>query len=253
MNQNEVNDELRSIIRDWRDSDRIQKQLLKSGKDKFSDVFVPGITEYYADDANAKGRRILLYGQEARNFYFNANNSVEDIQGWVINYALCQVYQTDCDESKAKWNASPFWTFFRKIKRHGWHPVWSNLDKFHRVDLINKKTKSLTIGEEVVFNSPVKEGEKTIVQKEIDVLKPDLIVFLVGPHYIDSLCTALKIEKDQLAAIKPSASAENYCVQISGALTKLSMPVYWTYHPAFINYSKSKGMSYDDLIRHIIH
>ena len=68
MNRNEVNDELRSIIRDWRDSDRIQK-LLKSDEGKFSDVFVPGITEYYAN-ANAKGRRILLYGQEARNFYY---------------------------------------------------------------------------------------------------------------------------------------------------------------------------------------
>lgn len=253
MNQNEVNDELRSIIRDWRDSDRIQKQLLKSGKDKFSDVFVPGITEYYADDANAKGRRILLYGQEARNFIFGCDNSVENIQEWVIKYTLRQVYQNKDDESEEKWNNSPFWALFRKIKEHGWHPVWSDLDKFHR--LINKETKSLTIGEEVVFNSPVKEGEKTIVQKEIDILKPDLIVFLVGPrpHYIDSLCTALKIEKDQLAAIKPSASAENYCVQISGALTKLSMPVYWTYHPAFINRSKGKGMSYDDLIRHIIH
>lgn len=248
MNQNEVNKKLRNITQDWITSEPVKK-LLKSGEGNFSDVFVPGITEHYAE---AEGRRFLLFGQEARNFNFGNDNSVENIQEWVIRYTLRQVYQNYSEKSEEKWNNSPFWSLFRKIEENGWHPVWSNLDKFHKFDLESKKTIPLTSGEEVAFNSSKMKDGKTIVQEEIDVLKPDIIVFLVGPYYMKSLSTALEIKKDQLSAFKPSTNAEGYCVQIEETLTKLSVPVYWTYHPAYIIRSESRGMSLDGLIGHMI-
>lgn len=256
MNRDQVNEQLRNVTRDWLNSDSVQKRL-KSTEGLYSDVFVPGISEYYAE---AVGRRILLFGQEARNFYFDNDNSLERIQNWVICYAMSQIDQTRMisagqdsqDLPREKLNKSPFWSLFRKIVQQGWHPAWSNLDKFHRFEPESRKTIPLTGDDEVIFNSPVRKDEKTLVQKEIEIVKPDVIVFLVGPNYTKSLSIALRIEKKQLAAIRPTANAEGYCVRIDESLTKLSVPVYWTYHPAYILRSKKKGMSLDDLVEHII-
>lgn len=72
--------------------------------------------------------------------------------------------------------------------------------------------------------------EQSALQREIDAAKPDLIVFVTGPHYQVSMCFAFGLQEDALAAYMPTKTNPVNKITLPG----ISIPVFWAYHPAYL-------------------
>ena len=97
---------------------------------------------------------------------------------------------------------------------------------------IDGKTKSLTEEIEIALNQKLPHSNKTLLQKEIEVLKPNAIVFITGPGYVVTMEKALGLRENTLAEYKPTI--DNGCVDITN-IVHTEIPTFWTYHAPHSN------------------
>ena len=85
-----------------------------------------------------------------------------------------------------------------------------------------------------ILNEKISPYNMSLLQIEIDILKPDIVIFAVGPNnpYFRALHYAFDLNEGTLNDYFPTA--ENPCKEISQILG-LDMPAYWTYHPNFLS------------------
>jgi len=223
-----INERLLEIQREWIKScgaDEIAKEV------RLSRPFSFAVTKEYVKNQN----KVMVIGQEARDFGEYADNwPLIDVQHFNEDYVSIQLgYRAPHDE--VKYNSSPFWKFFRELKKREMEPVWNNVDKFHLVKEIDhqtKKTESLRAEQERVFSAPYGPDSKSILIREVETVAPDIIVFLTGPYYHETMALALGISDKELCAQKPNKSVP--CQDIT-KISGLGIPTFWSYHPAYLN------------------
>ncbi|RZM27334.1 MAG: hypothetical protein EOO88_13695 [Pedobacter sp.] len=191
----------------------------------------------YVDDQNAYRNadiKVMIFGQETNGWYGECEKSVTAIQ---------ELYDDFFNEGDC-WDMTT--------------PFWRGAEKF--MELIRKKFPEKTI--EVIWNNVVKIGkhaaigmpsaeiyevEKTyfqVIPVEVEILKPDVVLFLTGPDYDFVI-------RDNFGNLEVKELPDATKRQIS----KLELPgvrySYRTYHPNYLwrnDIEDYFGTIVDDLI-----
>lgn len=220
-----INKKLLEIQNEWL-SEVVEPFVVSRRNEQFSRPFHLGLSS-----VAAPGKKlIMIVGQEAKDFwkYEEADKTPEYIQKWCISYFDEQIHE------KVPSNNSPFWRFFRSLKEKGFELCWNNIDKIHRYKTVSEKdvTYPLTKTQERMLSAQYRADSKSLLQREIEVVEPDAIVFVTGPHYRASMCTAFGLPENTLDKCMPNKT--NYLINIGKELG-LDIPVFWTFHPAYLN------------------
>lgn len=265
--------------------------LYASENEKYNDVkiscpFCMGLTDEYI---NSHNKKIMIVGQVARKLgswskqwqgrttddLFKDIDTKEDywpakrMQNWANDYLECQLKNSTSE----KYNSSAFWDFFRDLKSCGNISLcWNDLDKVNFVENDGKE-KNLTYKDETVLSSKYEyDGESlSLLQREIKIAKPDIIIFAIGPYYSLSLDVALgvsdykynhmsniELSKKSLKVSKlfKDYPSKNRCVVQNNDL-KVSVNnllgretvVLWTYHPTALRRLKLYSQAIKDIAK----
>ena len=241
MNAQSLNQRLLAFQEEW--EEKLLTPNLTDDKENHSDRFSRhiisrpfcfGVNDQYC----SAEKKIMIVGQQTAGWSSYQNDLAEwpldRIQEWDIKYTELQLegkWNPILKEKKP--NRSPFWNLFRKVYRFGWIPCWNNLDKVQRVE----KTDELIGKQEKLLNKPITDDGKTLLQKEIELAKPDRIIFVVGPRYLNSLCDSMGLDHETMEKYKPTP--ERCCVEITDEMG-LGILAFWSYHPNYLNRHKGK-------------
>lgn len=189
--------------------------------------FYMGLTDDYI---NSDKKRVMIVGQEARGYGIYTRDrdkkgyEAQSSQEWSNTYLSRQLCLQD-NNGDLKYNASRFWALFRALK-DDYALCWTDIDKVY----YNKEGDykgTLTYEGEAYLNQKYGDDKKSILEREIDLAKPDCIVFVIGPKYYVSLKQSFGI-KDKFQGELTTISQ---IVDVSKDLN-LGIPAFWTYHPA---------------------
>ena len=232
-----INERLRKYQEDWFEG--VFRPYVENNMElDISDPFFTGVSDEY----EKADKRIMIVGQETYGWnLYSYDCKIETSQQWSIDYLRSQLHYSTNYEI----NNSQFWHFFRAIRKENIVPCWNNIDKAQRN--INGKTKALTVKIERELNKNLPDSDQTIFQREIEITKPDVIVFVTGPSYHITMETAMNLDKKTLQNIRPTLQTP--CVDIS-AVTNLGVPTFWTFHPTYI--ARNKNLCRDDIIDKIV-
>ncbi len=223
--------------------DVFEPYIIKNPNASISYPFFLGVSEKYENAT----KRIMIVGQETRGWtLYKPDWTLEDSQKWTIDYLNYQLHYDDSlRERFGRRNSSPFWSFFKQFSNDDIVPCWNNIDKAQRY--FDGKTMSLTEEIEFALNKSLPNSNKTLFQMEIDITKPDVIVFITGPCYYATMEAAMNLEKDSLKNV--GLSYNHGCVDITNTVN-LGVPTYWTYHPRHIA-SKKNELCRNDIVKTI--
>ena len=240
---NQINLELLAYQKEW--LSKVVAPFIEKGYDEqFSLPFHLGVS----DRLDPKKKLIMIIGQEADRFWKYEENekTPEYIQSWCVGYFDKQIFKTPFPEYD-QFNHSAFWRFFRLLHQEGYELCWNNVDKLHRYQDKGAKNDTEKLAEEYEKQLSIQYGEdcKSLLQREIEKVQPDAIVFLTGPNYRVTMGTAFGLSDTTLDLYVPTKT--NICSEISKVLN-LDMPVFWTYHPGYL--SKNSGFM-DQVITYI--
>lgn len=258
---NEINERLLKAQGKWENEcyDPLKEKYKKDeGREKLSCAFSFGVSEHYL---NGK-KKIMVIGQEANGHTFDYDTwGLKNWQTWAIDYLNFQIYEDETENYEFTKNNSPFWQFIKKLKDEGYDLCWNNLDKVRRYirpdgkewveDYLPYDKKKMDNCERAALNRKIFDG-KSLLQEEIRLAEPDFIILAVGPTnpYYHTLCNAFFDGEDaykKLLDAYPKLTENEDVVEISEKLG-LGMPVYYTYHP---NYLQLKG-KLDSIVEKLI-
>lgn len=234
MLSEEKNGLLRNAQEGW--SREVLFPYANDNGDKISKPFFCGVCEEYA----VANKKIMIIGQETRAFHKYSDASPDwlpnndKIQLWCVDYLRFQVFDVPLKNTNC--NASPFWQLFRKFQEKGISPCWNNIDKVQQYD--GDKVCGLNIEQRELFSKQYGEkgNEKSLLQREIQIVEPDVVLFVTGPRYRYriSMSAAFGINEFELERVKPCK--HNYIVDVNALFnTEIKVGVFWTYHPAYLN------------------
>ena len=238
---NMINLDLLNEIKKW-DEKVVLPYIFKNNlSDYISRPFCFSVTKEYEESE----KKVLIVGQEQRGWCpYSASWSLDDIQKWVTKYYEKQLSINDNDE---KYNNSPFWKIYRTIKNGTeCYPSWNNIDKMHQIK--DGETKPLSIQMEKAFDATLPGDKNTLFEKEVEISKPDIIVFITGPHYEDTMEWSMNLEERSLNAFRPNITCP---IQDISHVSKTSKKVFWTYHPNYLVRSKLFDYCTDRIINEI--
>ena len=233
----DVNQELLKVQKEWIDY-CITKNVPKDNPN-ISDPFCYSVTNEYINST----RKIMIVGQECvgENKYQD-ECSFEQCQKWSREYLESQLDYGNMH----KYNKSPFWNMFRNFKKNGVEPAWNNMDKFHLV--IDEKSRPLNIEIKNIVDAPYGKDEKSLIKREIEMTKPNVVIFVIGPYYFNSLAISLEIHDKEIWKRRPTR--KNPCVEITD-YASLGCLAFWSYHPAYLNRIKELNTVVDMIIGRI--
>ncbi len=218
---NAINMKLLTVFKDW---EKKSCFMDVAKENNLSRPYVCSVSERYS----ISKKRIMIIGQETYDFpLFNVDWSEESIQKWGVDYLEKQLWNI----GNQRYNRSAFWKLFRYIESEiGYCPCWNNVDKAHRI--IDGKTVPLSLELEKYFNAIPLSNGCTILLKEIEIAKPNAVLFITGPYYYQSMASAMNIDENTLNILRPKIDC--LCSDISD-ISRIGLPVLWTYHPTFLN------------------
>jgi len=159
-----INEDLKKL---YKENLSIIKKLSSELKDDFDGPLLMYCWDENFNDANYK---ILFIGQEHTNTCWFANDDIEDPLKWYETFCLAKNYN------------STFWLAVKQINRtlngNGSHKpnfLWTNVSKY-----------ATATGRPVGFekhNQITNQFGFNILAKEIEIIKPDAIIFLSGNNY----------------------------------------------------------------------
>ena len=213
----------------------------------FSRPFLIDVNDEYINS----DKKVMIIGQETYTWYglykdfLNEDNGVKSTQDIYRNFML---------QNKANYN-SPFWNFFNKLEENSNASfIWNNVYKLETIEYLEDPNK---LGQKVGFSLLSKNKEykhliekvrifqKDILIKEIEILKPDIVIFLTGHPY------------DSLFMDKQFSNIQNFYQNIEEAILlkidkwkfgrfeneHLPYKTYRTYHPNYLNRASSKVLT----------
>lgn len=193
--------------------------------EQFSAVFLAGIPANY----KRKGKKIMIIGQNGNSTTEYYSDNLANQLKWHGEYLDRQVYGVNNGE---KGNSSPFWAFFRRFEQNGNDLIWNNINKIIKIK--DNDIEELTVEDELALNSPYGPDKKSLLEREINILKPDALIFVTGPHYYYSMAVSLGIDANILKNLRPDPSKS--LVELTDVVD-LEIPILWTYHPGYLNRS----------------
>ena len=243
----EINDELKifqeewlkTIVNKWIKSGGARKNDTKKYFEKcygnitfgFSEPFFTGVYDY----TDKSLPMIMFVGQETNGWgcydRFINKSDVSDSQSFVWQLTKINMEKSKdielCsygEKNKYSYDSHAFWNFIRNIyEKINVNVVWNELDKIHYC-CKDEKCVTLWKEDELELNKPLENG-KSLLLNEIEIIKPDLVVFLTGPNYYKSMESALDLETIK----KPN---KKWCCQEFGIpVDNYKAPCLWTYHP----------------------
>lgn len=225
-----INDTLLTIQKEWF-TEVILKSKINHPEFSFSNPYVFAINEEYKSSSG----KIMIVGQQTAD-YDKLNESSDFVceQKWSETYLNKQL--TGIGEEK--YNRSPFWHFFRRLRKEGFGSCWNNVDSIQRFD--NKKAKALTLEMEKAIQIPFGDDHKTLLLKQIEVADPQIIIFVTGPDYIRTLEMALMLKEGSLEDYKPSKDELIKDISLLLFPKQSSKKAFWTYHPNYL-YHMGRG------------
>ncbi len=194
----------------------------------YSTMFRMGFPDAYIHS----DRPLLLFvGQE------DLGSGPYKTQEWVRLYQTVQGTKTPNAPFQMRTNKSAFWNFYRRLTDFGYDVLWDNLDKL-LVEKSDKRQTHLSLAEAANINSPYGEEQKSVLQREVELLRPKVIVLVVGPNekYVASLAAAFSVSVSALQAYKPNHEAT--VSDISAVVGLRDTIVLWTYHPNHLRISR---------------
>lgn len=228
-----INDTLLKLQNGWI-REVVNPFLQAQQKERFSKPFHLGLP----DQLRPNRKLIMLIGQEARNFvdFGDGKDTAESIQQWCIQRLTKELSDGGSHTS------SPFWNFARRLYNHpddkAVNVCWNNLDKLHRCNLMDGCAKARTFPlkyeHEKLLSRQYGPDSKSLLQREIEAVCPNALVFLTGPQYAVSMCCAFGLEPHALDAFKPTRA--NFVKRIDPVLN-LQIPAFWTYHPRYLSFN----------------
>ena len=252
MNENEINKKLLDcqikwfdqIVKHWiavkgckpKDTEAYFKKITKSSNGDFG-FSEPFFTSMYRYEQN--NPTILFVGQEM-NGWSNYEDPfeeerIEESQRFVREYIDNSINKRDPNAKRryygkesCLYSSGKFWDLIRAVydlKKRNINVAWTELDKMHyRCE--QKKCVRLWTEDRAVLNGELKgDCGKTILQLEIETIKPDYIVFLTGPQlkYRKSMSVALGMKN---VLFSRPQSVHDACVFNYG-----DTKCIWIYHP----------------------
>lgn len=252
-----INEKLLKANIDWIDNKLLSFYLSKDMNEKgcclinnieyfLAYPFCCGVTEHYCQDKP----KMVLFGQEYhgskalklnddKTFDFESHEgySPKGYQDWAIKHTKNMLL-------KPKYF---FWQYIKSLTEN-FSICWNNLDKVYLGEKDKNeylKNGKLTYDAEKVLsaryeakgyesNSSCTTTNRSLIEREIQILSPDIVVFLVGPYYDLSLATAFGLDRESLYEYRPSLA--NSVRDISNVIklknnTGKDITVLWTYHP----------------------
>ena len=173
-----MNNQLNSLQKIWLEN--IFDPYVKNNPNlNISYPFFTGVSDKYI----SAEKRIMIVGQETKGWsVYKPDWTIEDSQQWTIDYLNYQLHYSNDENLKERFgrrNSSPFWSFFKVFSKNNLVPCWNNIDKAQRC--FGNKTMPLTEEIEIELNKNLPNSKKTVFQNEIDITKPNVIVFITGP------------------------------------------------------------------------
>ena len=237
MDENEVhgqredmkmkNKALRTVQREWMEN--IVNHYVEQNQDVvFSHPFFFGIPEAFENQPC-----IMIVGQEPDDFDpYSRDLDLEKLQRWVIDYLMVQLREHGSTADRGlQINNSPFWRAFRLMRGLDKCVCWNNIDKIHRIGP-DRKTQPLSLQDEEMLNHPYGQDNKSLLQREIEITRPDSIWMVVGPDRAEDIEISFGLSRGTLRSCRPRK--EQWISEI-GKKLKMDIPAYWTYHPAYLN------------------
>ncbi len=128
--------------------------------------------------------------------------------------------------------SSPFWQLARLLSVDC-TVVWNNPDKLHTY--AEGKSRPLTAPMEKALGCPFVHNGETVVllRREIEIIRPDVVLFVTGPRYRRGMADALGIPDRVLtqALLRTTTPLS----PITTHALKVNIPLLWTYHPAYLS------------------
>ena len=204
----------------------------------YSAMFRMGFPDEYIES----DRPLLMYvGQE------DLNGNKGKPQEWIRKYQTIQRTKNNDIDPNEDVRYSPFWELYRTFCDMGYNSLWNNLDKLLKIEIDETdsekvQTKPLGKEEAVAFNAPYGEEGISVLQREINLLRPKVIVFAIGPRekYRASLASAFSVDASLLYKYKPTCKKP--VQEITTVLGVENVSVLWTYHPKFLRLRKLEAM-----------
>ncbi len=205
--------------------------------------FYSGLSE------KAVGKKIIMViGQESRNSgryntrNYNYTKTIKsqdwclpnDSSKWSVAYLEKQILNVENKEFEIDNDSYPFWRFIKRLflDTKEFFPFWTNLDKLHTYQL-DKNTDEVkaccSLYEETEKILHKKINDKTLLEYEIDIVKPEIILFLTGENYENSMKIGLGLDKD--FAFKDKLRKDDKIIIPLENVTNIQQKVFWTFHP----------------------
>ena len=246
----EINEKLREIHEKWEITKL--KPYMDQHKDmNISKPFEFGVSDDFCRDENHSASdliKVMVVGQETNKFHLHddPDEKYRCDQQWSIDYFNAQLNKAKFDDIDI--NTSSYWNLFRTLKKNKMISCWNNIDNVQQYEsrdsYIGINSIQLNKEAESELNSKIgdKPNDKTLLQYQIEIVEPDIVLFVIGPKYKHSLATALNIDENALSdeytpyySTKLSGKENKDYVKNITKLTNYKIPVYWSYHPAYLN------------------
>ncbi len=163
--------------------------------------------------------KVLIFGQETNDWEMNFNSSIEhslSTYNDFYNSGECFIY------------GGHFWNGFRKFLnslKENFNDkkicaVWNNVIK------IGVSGRDQNKPNNVIYN--IEKENFNIINDEINILKPDIILFMSGPNYDNEI-------RNSLSDIEFIKLSDEFSVrELSKILFKNYNNIYRTYHPNYL-------------------
>lgn len=192
--------------------------------------FYLGLTDEYIVNSEHKPR-VMIIGQEARHYGSwvrdNKTSSFMPLmsQAWAIEYLNKQLDIGFTGKFGVQYNKSRFWNLFRVLSKE-FAVCWNNLDKVYFGKDENYKG-TLTYEAEKILSQRYGAENKSLLEREIEIVKPDALLFVTGPSYAISMETAF----DKNGKLSGFLNKKDGISDVTHILN-VRMPAFWTFHPA---------------------
>lgn len=184
----------------------------------------PHLIYCWEDFYTASKYKLLIVGQETNGWYDEYIRTPKDIRECIRTYENFKL-----GESKSN---TPFWRYSRMFnaKINGEYSklgfIWTNINKFGATG----------IGHPNLEVTNIERKEYNIFTKELQILKPDICLFLTGPNYDNDIkAKVVDVEFEEFTNFH-----KRQLVKVKSA--HLPLKSYRTYHPGYGNRKKELYM-----------
>lgn len=259
MNKSEeLNKNLSENLRDWyygvcqawqkdgKNQDKlkqwIRKKYINGEEEQNSISFTEPFCTAVLDNYDTNKSTIMFVGQEPngygdiKNFKNNVEQSIKESQNWLIEFLKYNL-KSPKPKEKEFYSVSnqeiPYKkTAFIKALRtlpNDYNICWNNIDKI-QYKTNNIKGIKLYSDDEKILNGYKINDKNTLLLQEIGIVKPNIIIFAIGPSYKDSLEVSLNMKLSKECCPNKNKPIGK-CFNIG------TSQCFWTYHPRYCKFN----------------